>query len=316
MFVASIKKRVRTGTKRALLWLHEAGSRAGVLVLPKHYYVPIPDLRELRSTRSRWAKPSAMRGVHVDLDQQVRELRRLVLPYEEEYRGNEAFRSATQGAFGPGFGYVEAQALHGVIRGLRPRRIIEIGSGVSTYCMLEAAKRNAAEDAAAPAQVTCIEPYPSEWLREAPVTVVRERAEEVGPALFDSLDAGDLLFVDSTHTVRTGGDVLQIVLEILPGLRAGVVVHFHDIYLPYDFQRDADRSIFQWMETALLHAFLIGNGRVRILFCLSHLHYERPDALRRVFPEYVPEAGVGGLRVEQAGADQHFPSSLYLVTTG
>lgn len=311
MVGAIARKRLRTVTKRAAVWFHEAGLHLGIMVLPKHYYVPIPDLHELRRTRSRWARRSAMYGVHVDLDGQVRELHRLVLPFEEEYRGNDAFHSATAGACGPGFGYIEAQALHGVIRGLKPRRVIEIGSGVSTYCMLAASGYNAVEGA--PAQITCIEPYPSPWLKGAPVALMRERVEDVDAAVFDELDEGDLLFVDSTHTVRTGGDVVRIVLEILPRLRPGVVVHFHDIYFPYDFQRDADRSIFQWMETALLHAFLIDNARASILFCLSHLHYDRPDVLRRVFPEYTPEADADGLRVERHETQQHFPSSLYLV---
>ena len=309
MLQAAIQQRLRSGTKRAFLQVHEVAARCGVVVLPKHYYAPVPDLRELRQTRPNWARRSALHGVMVDLDAQLAVLARLVQPYEPEYRGNAAFHAATQGAFGPGFGYIEAQALHGFVRGGKPRRVIEIGSGVSTYCMIEAASRNAAEGR--PVSITCIEPYPSRWLSEAPVQLVRQRVEAVSPSVFEALEAGDLLFVDSTHTVRTGGDVMQIVLELLPRLRPGVVVHFHDIYLPFDFQRDADRSLFQWMETALVHAYLIGNAGMQILFCLSHLHYDRPEALRAIFPDYIHEPGENGLRDEPA-APGHFPSSLYL----
>lgn len=311
MIASSVMSRVRGGGKRVFLRLHEIASSVGFIILPKHYYVPIPDLAALRRSRSVWARRSGLHGLTIDLEAQLQALRRLVQPYEPEYSGNTAFRDATKGAFGPGFGYVEAQVLHGFVRGGRPQRILEVGSGVSTYCMMQAATRNAAEGH--PASITCIEPYPSDWLAVAPVRLIRERVETVPQEIFDELGSGDLLFIDSTHTVRTGGDVTHIVLEILPRLKPGVVVHFHDIFLPFDFQRDADRSLFQWMETALLHAYLIGNAGVEILFCLSHLHYDRPDALREIVPEYIQEPGCDGLRQERAIG--HFPSSLYLRMT-
>lgn len=310
--LGDLKKRLRTGTRHAMLQVHEAGSRLGLFVLPKHYYVPLPDLRELRRTRDRWARRSDMLGVSVDLGAQQRAFEQMVLPFEAEYRGNRAYHAAVAGACGPGFGPIEAQALHGFLRSARPRRIIEVGSGVSTFCMIEAIGRNA--DDGRPASLTCVEPYPSAWLQQAPVTLVRQRVEDVDLALFQTLEAGDFLFIDSTHALRVGGDVLQIVLEILPRLQPGVHVHFHDIYFPFDFQRDVDRSIFQWLETALLHAYLVGNSKVEILFCLSQLHYDRPDTLRHAFSSYRPEAGANGLRPDSAESGSHFPSSLYLRT--
>jgi hypothetical protein len=306
----SLKKRLRAAGKRAWLWLHESGLRLGVFVLPRHYYVPLPDLRELRRHPARWTERSALRGVAVDLDRQLTFLRTQLAPYEPEYRGAAAFRQACSGAFGPGYGYIESQALHGFIRATRPARVIEIGSGVSTYCMLQALAANATEGS--PGRITCIEPYPSAWLREAPVQLIVSRVEDIPLATFDALRPGDLLFVDSTHALRVGGDVLRIVLEILPRLAAGVNVHLHDIYLPFDYQRDADRSLFQWLETALLHAFLIGNRGVEILACLSHLHYDRPEQLAAVFPDYRAATNRGGLGVDGEDDTRHFPSSIYL----
>ena len=310
----SFRKRFTRVAKRTLLSIHETGLRSGVVVLPKHSYVAIPDLHALRRTRARWARKSEMRGVAVDLGGQMDFLTRTVLPFEPEYRGNVAYKTAVAGAYGTGFGYIEAQALHGVVRSLKPRKVIEIGSGVSTYCLLEALARNAAEGA--PSSVTCIEAYPSEWLKAAPVRTVRQPVQEVDPDLFTELGEGDLLFVDSTHTVRIDSDVNMIVLEILPRLRPGVVVHFHDIALPFDYLPDAENTLFQWMETALLHAFLIGNTQARILVSLSHLHHERTAELKNVFPEYVPERFVNGLRIESSNDEEtrHFPSSTYLTT--
>ncbi len=306
---ALLQKRLRVAGKSAMLRAHTSLLGLGLIVLPRHYYAPVPDLRELRQTRPRWARRSSLAGMHIDLDSQVDRLRALVAPFEPEYRDNAAFRAGTRQGFGPGFGFIEAQALHGIVRGVQPARIIEVGSGVSTHCMLEALALNAAQGR--PCSVTCVEPFPSAWLRSAPVTLIAKPVQDVDPRVFDALEAGDLLFIDSTHAVRTGGDVLPIVLEILPRLQPGVIVHFHDIYLPYDYQRDADRTLFQWMETALIHAYLVDNDRMRILFCLSHLHYDRPAALRAVFPAYRPEPDENGLQTE-AAAERHFPSSLYL----
>ena len=309
--LSSLKKQMRGAVKEGFGYVHEAGSRLGLIVLPKHFYVPFPDLRELRRTRPQWATRSEMRGIHIDLDAQIETLRRLVLPFEPEYRGNPWFLDGTRNACGPGFGYVEAQALHGFLRGAKPARIIEVGSGVSTACMLAAARLNAAQGS--PASITCVEPFPSAWLRRAPVQLVQRKVEAVGTALFEELQGGDFLFVDSTHAVRIGGDVVFIINEILPRLQPGVFVHFHDIYFPYDFQRDADRSLFQWLETAMLHAYLADNQRVSILFCLSHLHYDRTEALKQVFPEYQPDPERGGLSIKKT--EGHFPSSLYLKVT-
>jgi predicted O-methyltransferase YrrM len=317
-----MKRLLKRFAKRALLRIHEIGLRLNLVILPKHYYVPIPDLHELRRNRARWARRSPMLGIETDPEGQLRRLRALVKPFQAEYLANDAHRRATQGDFGPGFGPVEAQALHGMIRALKPKRVVEIGSGVSTYCMLAALERNAAEGAAG--RMICIEPHPRPWLRAAPVEFIEAPLQDADLALFESLAAGDLLFVDSSHTVRVDGDVNLIVLEVLPRLASGVVVHFHDITFPYDFQRDADRTVFQWMETAMLHAFLIGNRRFEILFCLSQLHYDRPEGLRELFPEYRPQPGESGLRAVIGGRrddfaddsrEDHFPSSLYLRVT-
>lgn len=308
-------RRPKDIAKGLLLRLHLLGLRLRLVILPLHFYVPFPDLRELRRNRRRWARRSGLAGLRVDLDEQLANLRRICGPHVAECAGNPALRHAVQAGCGPGYGYIEAQALHGFIRGTRPARICEVGSGVSTYCALEAIRLNM-RDGGPETRVTCVEPHPSEWLRSAPVELIAKRVQEIEPDFFRTLGEGDLLFIDSSHTVRTDGDVNFLLLEVLPRLRPGVVVHFHDIYLPYDYQRVADRTIFQWMETAMLHAFLIDNRRASILFCLSHLHYDRPGALGEIFPEYRPQPGRDGLREDRypvfGPTEDHFPSSIFI----
>ena len=298
--------------RRTLRPAHETRLRDGTAMRPKHSYVALPDLQALRRARFRWARASEMPGVVVDLDAQLRFLSRAVLPFEPEYRGNRAYKAAVSGGYGRDFGYVEAQALHGVVRSFKPRRVVEIGSGVSTYCMLHALSQNALEGA--PASITCVEAHPSRWLETAPVHLLRQKVQNADAALFNELGEGDLLSVDSTHAVFLDSDVNLIILEVLPRLRPGVLVHFHDIAFPYGFLPDADRTLLQCMETVLLQAFLVGNVAFGVLASLSHLHHGRTADLKQVFPEYVPEKLVDGLRLESARAEEqwHFPSSTYL----
>jgi predicted O-methyltransferase YrrM len=304
-----MNRHLKNVAKRLLMNAHEAALKLGLIVLPKHYYVPVANLGELRNTRYAWARRSSMTGIDTDLACQSSVLTQMVLPFEPEYRGNSALLEAEEKGFGPGFGYVEAQCLHGVLRSLKPRRIIEVGSGVSTHCVLKAAALNAAEGQ--PASITCVEPYPSAYLRAASqIELIRERVQCLPPSEFDRLERGDFLFIDSSHAVKPGGDVLYLYLEVLPRLRAGVVIHIHDIYLPYSYQRDLLHTMWQWSETALLMALLTNNPRMEILFCLSMLHYDAPEVLKHVFPEYRRAPDVDGLA--DSDATGHFPASIYL----
>jgi predicted O-methyltransferase YrrM len=297
---------MRAFVKRLSLWAFRTGQRLGVSIVPNHYYVPLADVGSLRARRSEWARPSAMLGLEVDLGAQVEALRSMVLPYRAEYEANGAYLDGVAREAGPGFGPLEAQALHGVLRHLKPRTVIEVGSGVSTYCILRATEEH-------PPRLTCIEPYPSDFLRASGVELLERRVESLDPTFFDRLESGDLLFIDSSHAVRPAGDVLYLYLEVLPRLKPGVHIHVHDIFLPYHYNRDVLFTYMQWVETGLLQALLVNNRRMRILFSMSMLHYGQPESLAAVFPGYRPQTDHDGL-VESGSTTGHFPSSTFLVT--
>jgi hypothetical protein len=232
-------------------------------------------------------------------------------PSVAEVRGLEEYHELGRDR-GPGYGPIESQVLHCVVRSLAPARILEVGSGVSTVVSRRAADRNAAEGRGATA-ITCIEPYPRDALRALPgVEVVAEPAQSVDDAHFAALGKGDLLFIDSTHAVRTGSELARLYLEVIPRLAPGVVVHIHDIALPYLYSPDVLDSVFDWQESTLLAALLTGNDRLSVLACQSALHHERPDGLARVLPDYRPRATRDGLNVVPGGGPGHFPSSLWL----
>jgi hypothetical protein len=281
-----------------------------MIVLPKHYYAPIADINELSRTREKWAKRSEMVGVRMDLGEQVAFLRETVLPFQSEFLGNRTYIEGTRGGFGPGFGFIEAQAYHGMLRSLKPKRIVEVGSGVSTYCAITATKLNE-RDTGKSAELICIEPNPSEFIRKTKdISLKVSPVEDVPFEFFESLGEGDLLFIDSTHAVRPAGDVVYLYCEVLPRLRPGVVIHIHDIYFPFTYQPNLLTSLFHWSETCMLQTLLVNNDRLKPLLCLSLLHYDAPEALRAVFPEYNGSISADGLHADDPST--HYPSSIYL----
>ena len=181
------------------------------------------DIIELGRTKNEWARKSELPGLRVDVEEQVKNLLEICLPYQSEFLGNQTYREAVAQHYGPGYGYVEAQALHGVIRHFKPGKVIEVGSGVSTHCMLAALALNECEGAPR-AVVRCVEPYPSRRLARTPgITLIESKVQTIPTEIFAGLGEGDFLFIDSSHTVKPGSDVNYLVLEVLPRLRPGVL---------------------------------------------------------------------------------------------
>lgn len=304
--------------KQAMFSIYKCCEKMGVHILPVHYYSPVSNLRELKKTTALWQKKSALPGLYIDLDEQVNNMREICLKYQEEYKENKAYKFAVEHKFGLGYGYIEAQALHGVIRHYKPKRIVEVGSGVSTWCMINAVKLNK-EETGEQCEINCVEPHPSNALKSfSEIKLIEKTVQSVSyEDVFEKLTDNDMLFIDSSHAVKPGSDVNYLILEILPRLKAGTIVHFHDIYIPYDYKPAVLKSVFDWTETSLLRAFLIHNDRAKIIFCEFHLHCERPDDMKKVFPEYKPRGLNNGVedinyRHYQDNSSSHRPSSIFL----
>ena len=154
-----------------------------------------------------------------------------------------------------------------MIRLFKPGRIIEIGAGNSTLIASGAVQANKKEDPARDCVHVCVEPHERPWLEELDITTIRQRVEELGVDLFSSLEENDILFIDSSHIIRPQGDVVFEILEILPTLKPGVFVHFHDIFTPKDYLNEwlIDEVMF-WNEQYILEAFLSFNNRFRVKF--------------------------------------------------
>jgi hypothetical protein len=175
-----------------------------------------------------------------------------------------------------------------MIRRLRPSKILEIGSGNSTYISAMATVRN--KEQGSDCELICIEPFPNVILRKGfpglSRLVVRPM-QEVSLAEFENLGENDILFIDSSHMLKIGSDVQRIYLEVLPVLKKGVVVHIHDIFLPAEYPRQwvMEHRMF-WNEQYLLQAFLTFNERFEVLWAGSYMHLWHGDELGRAFKSY------------------------------
>lgn len=302
--------RLRTAAKGIAQAVFRGGERAGVHITPAHYYLSIPDRRWLRANEASWRRPATMVGVHWQLDEQEAWLREVIADHPRETPIADVLaRAEAVGGFR--YGPIEAQVLHSVIRSTAPARIFEIGSGSSTQVSSRAAAMNLAEGRPG-TEIVAVDPYMDPRVADLPRVTTRSIG---GLELYINdldLHAGDLLFIDSTHVVRAGSEVPYLYLELLPRLPPGVLVHIHDIYLPYLFAPDLYASTFDWQETTLVAGLLVGNRQLVVRACLSALHHDRPEALARLLPEYRPASFDRGIGV--IDAQHHFPSSLWLET--
>lgn len=304
----AVKRKLKTVGKRGIRRLFEMGQRAGVNILPHHFYSETPDIAELKRD-ARWKRARTMKGVNgTGIEEQLGFVRE-IMTGDSSLADDELYRVACERNGEAGFGPVEASFLHAFVRKVKPRRIVQVGCGVSTAVVIHAAEQSGYRPS-----IACVEPFPTDFLRQmaaqGEIELVVEKAQHVAQSVLTELGTDGFLFVDSTHTVTPGSEVNRIILDVLPELAPGSWVHFHDITFPYDYLRGMLTSeLFFHRESALLHAFLIGNAHYAIQASFSMLHYERKDELRQLFTSYRP-----------SGDDDHglertpgsFPSSLYL----
>lgn len=263
----------------------------GYHVRPIHYYEPLPDFRTITAGAATTRRVSSA----IDFDPEGQ--RRLVRRLGESYRGElEAIAQVKSFDFGNDyFAGLDAAMYYALVRDLRPARVIEIGSGMSTRIAAQAMERNRADGH--PGQLICIEPFPQPRLtKDMPaVTLITEQVERVPLATFDSLQPNDILFIDSSHAAKFGGDVCREFLEILPRVKPGVWIHVHDIFFPHDYPAEwlIDKRL-AFNEQYLLEAFLAFNRSFSVRAVNYWLGLEfRPDAELLASPAIWPRGPLG-----------------------
>jgi hypothetical protein len=281
--------------------------RLGVNVTRKHFYSPIPDTRELARKDYLWDKPSELPGVNMNPDIQLQHLEEFFPEFKSElnFPVDKTNVPCEYYLNNPAYGIIDASVLHCMIRHYHPKTIIEVGSGNSTLVAARAALLN--RDSGCSTKLISIEPYPRELLTKGFPGLdcqIPRKVEDVEISVFQQLQRNDILFIDSSHVVRTGNDVLYLYLEVLPRLNPGVIVHIHDIFFPYDYPRRwvVENHTF-WTEQYLLHAFLCCNNKFEVLFGNYFMKSKFPDKMNCLF------AAPAGYR------DRHNNSSFWIRKT-
>jgi predicted O-methyltransferase YrrM len=259
-------------------------------VAPGHFYSPLPKWEELAPRADVLFDQSPPSLLDVDLAPETqRGFLAAFEPYRADrlYRGEDA-RDVRYHSSNNMFGQKSANALHLMLRVLRPRRIVEVGSGFSSAVMLDTREHFDADY-----DLTFVEPYPDRLrglLRASDACAIVEKPLELAPrAPFEALEDGDILFVDSSHVIKTGNDLCALFFEILPALAAGVYVHFHDVLYPFEYPLRWVEEGRAWNEAYVLRAFLANNAVWSLQFWASYLYRCHRDWI-----DAVPEVSADG----------------------
>jgi hypothetical protein len=280
-FIATIIPRcLRSGKFHEIFPVWE---RHGFHVTPVHFYQPIPDTQSL--PQKLWDHPSELVGIDMNDSVQLDLLRNRFPKFRSEYEQLPTKPTGQPSRFhlnNDFFDGTDALVAYCMVRHFQPRLIIEIGSGFSSLIAAEAAAKNKSS------ALICIEPFPREFLRQrfpGLHSLIEKKVEDIDLDFFSQLGPGDILFIDSSHTIKIGGDVNYLFLEVLPRLKPGVIVHVHDIFLPFDYRRDWVMEEFRfWTEQYLLQAFLTFNSEFEVLMANSYLGHYHMEDLKTTFP--------------------------------
>lgn len=261
------------------------------LPMPVHFYSPVPDLKDLE-TRDVWAHRSRLAGIDFRIDSQLALLAELGKEFGHECNWppnptDDPYKFYTENN---SFSYWCASITHSIIRHFKPHHLIEIGSGNSSLVISGAIKQNTKDSGNDGSEYISIDPYPRPLIENNPslsMKIVKQRCELINKNFFKKLGKNDILFIDSSHMVRIGSDVNYLVLDVLPNLASGVIIHFHDINLPDEYPKEYamnPRFRMFWTEAYLLQAFLCLNTQFEILLAMSYLSAEKKEELHNAFP--------------------------------
>lgn len=263
---------------------------------PGHFYSPIVSPEEVRTL---FENPKEKAGsvpaeICIDSEYQLKVWNTLV-----QHLHDIPFSAKRQTGFcyyfdNPAFGHADGSILHAMLREHQPKRFIEIGSGFSSACAIDTIDKYLDGKV----DVTFIEPYPKLLLdligaqRADKCTIHATKAQDTDLSLYESLNAGDFLFIDSTHVMKTGSDVCYELFNILPILKPGVFIHLHDIFWPFEYPKSwvlsENRS---WNEIYGLRAFLMYNKNFKIEFFNDYFVRNHANVLSRDYPTMFGNSG-------------------------
>ena len=250
-----------------------------------HFYSPIVSKGELIELEDQiWAdiEQDFILGINLNLENQLLLLKEFSkyypeMPFKDEKSNNQRY-CFNNGAYA----YTDAIILYSFIRHFKPKRIIEIGSGHSSAAMLDI-RETFVNDI----NLTFIEPYPKRLYRLMKdtdrdyCTVLDTKVQKVEIEKFRELQKNDI-FIDSSHVSKTGSDVNYEIFKILPSLNPGVIIHFHDVFYPFEYPKSWVAEGNNWNEGYLLRAFLSYNDQFEIVLFSHFIHQHHKAAFKEM----------------------------------
>lgn len=269
---------------------------------PGHFYSPLPDLRfvDRHQTTLFNRQMTNIPGIENNLEEQLTLVEEFSAYYDElPFKDDKgpALRYHFRNSY---FSYGDAIVLYSMLRHYRPQQIIEVGSGFSSALMLDTndlffSKRMA---------FTFIEPHTERLFSllnsedKSRHTTISDIVQTVPVDRFAALCAGDILFIDSSHVAKIGSDVVHLITNVLPQLNAGVIIHFHDVFWPFEYPEEWIRDGIAWNENYMLKAFLQFNLNFKILFFNSYLAIHHRNLMEQKLPLFLKNTG-GSLWIEK-----------------
>jgi hypothetical protein len=270
-------------------------SQSSLFYAPGHYYSPIPCIEDIKRREASIFDqiPSTLPGIDLNVAEQLALLHKFKEYYQEQPFGADKSPGLRYFLDNPWYAWGDGIVLYCMIRLLKPKRLIEVGSGYSSCAIMDTNElffNNA---------ISClfIEPYPDRFFSlisyrdRIRIDTVRQDLQDVDLTVFDSLSADDILLIDSSHVAKTGSDVNHIFSQILPRIRSGVYVHFHDVYYPFEYPKPWVYEGRGWNEAYVLRAFLQYNNAFKIQLFNSYMGEFYKDLLDREMPLFGTYAG-------------------------
>jgi predicted O-methyltransferase YrrM len=272
-----------------LLWakpgLRRQFQRKGLHVLPANFYSNIPSQDELDASfeYTESQPPYLLPGLFNAAEMKAH--LNALIPHSAEFEPPQLGDEATCETYFWGnsqFIASDAMAYYAHVRQAKPKRVVEVGSGFSSLIALQALQRNGF------GELICIEPYPRPFIvklaEQGKLRLIRKPVQTIAAQEFDALlGDGDILFIDSTHTVKSGSDCMHLYLRVLPQLSRQLLIHVHDVFLPFGMPKHwAITHHIHWTEQHLLLALTIGNPRFKWLFGSAYHEHTHPTELTQL----------------------------------
>jgi hypothetical protein len=257
-----------------------------VHITPVHFYSPIPHVGSIEP--SSFSKINDCVGLDFQEVAQIRFIEDIAVKYADEFCPSENI----------GLSKVDAYFLYSMIRNKAPKLFIEIGSGESTKISLKALEANKADGN--DFKFIAVEPYPKSYLKDLEsesFTLLVKKVQEVPVSMFHN---ADILFIDSSHVSKFGSDVNYELMDIVPLLKVGSIIHWHDIMIPGDYPKSwvVDNRIF-WNESYMVHIFMLFNKTFKIIWASKYMQIKYPELLAQKFTFFSPNQQMSSFWIER-----------------